>query len=80
MSLKTISVVVPVYNSQGSLGPLLDRLCTVLREHAAHYENIFVNDGRHDKIWEVICRLVNANDCVRAINLMRNYGQHNVML
>jgi glycosyltransferase involved in cell wall biosynthesis len=80
MSLKTISVVVPVYNSQGSLELLLGRLCTVLRDHSSHFEVIFVNDGSRDASWGVICRLVNANDCVRGINLMRNYGQHNALL
>lgn len=80
MHCRTISVVVPVYNSQGSLELLLDRLCTVMRGHSSHFEVIFVNDGSRDASWEVICRLINANDCVRGVNLMRNYGQHNALL
>jgi undecaprenyl-phosphate 4-deoxy-4-formamido-L-arabinose transferase len=77
---RTISVVVPVYNSEGSLESLLDRLCTVFRDHSDHFEIIFVNDGSRDASWQLISRLAESNNCVRGVNLMRNYGQHNALL
>lgn len=79
-----ITVVVPVYNSQGSLGMLVERLEPVLRglcgEAGAGYEVVLVNDASRDKSWEVIGKLVTERTWVRGVNLMRNYGQHNALL
>jgi undecaprenyl-phosphate 4-deoxy-4-formamido-L-arabinose transferase len=80
MHRKSISVIVPVYNSQDGLEALSSRLCGVLEDYSDHYEIVFVNDGSRDASWEVVCRLVDSNDKVRGINLMRNYGQHNALL
>lgn len=80
MSSKTISAIIPVFNSEGSLELLTKRLCQVLETHSENFEIIFVNDGSQDASWEIICRLIQANDCARGINLMRNYGQHNALL
>ncbi len=76
----TISVVVPVYNSEGSLAELVRRVESVLTERAARFELILVNDASRDGSWGVIQDLVAANPRVRGINLMRNYGQHNALL
>ena len=75
-----ISVVVPVYNSQGSLGALLARLEPVLRTLNVPYETVLVNDGSKDQSWETLVGLAAGKDWVRGINLMRNYGQHNALL
>lgn len=77
---KSISVVVPVYNSELSLTHLLQRLEPVLAASAGRYEVVFVNDGSRDKSWQVIQRLAAAHSWVRGINLRRNYGQHNALL
>ena len=73
-----ISVVVPVYNSEGSLPHLIQQL------HAAFpdqdLEIVLVNDGSSDGSWDVICALAGSDSSVRGLNLMRNYGQHNALL
>ncbi len=74
-----ISVVVPVYNSEDSLGELVGRLRAVLDRRSEAYEIILVNDGSRDDSWSVIRRLA-EDDAVRGINLMRNFGQHNALL
>lgn len=76
----TCSVVVPVYNSEQTLEPLIQRLQTVLTPLFLHYEIILVNDGSHDNSWGVISALVQRYDHIQALNLMRNYGQHNALL
>jgi undecaprenyl-phosphate 4-deoxy-4-formamido-L-arabinose transferase len=76
----TLSVVVPVYNSEQSLPLLIERLEPVLREHTSAFEVILVNDGSRDRSWEVIETLVQRYDWVRGVNMMRNYGQHNAIL
>lgn len=80
MSSKTISAIIPVFNSEGSLELLTKRLCQVLETHSENFEIIFVNDGSRDASWQVISRLAEANDRIRGVNLMRNYGQHNALL
>ncbi|MHC4258687.1 MAG: glycosyltransferase family 2 protein, partial [Planctomycetota bacterium] len=80
MSQKTISIIIPVYNSEGSLEPLIKRLSRVLDEHSENYEIVMVNDGSRDASWQVICELADVHSCVKGINLMRNYGQHNALL
>jgi glycosyltransferase involved in cell wall biosynthesis len=73
-------VVVPVYNSEGSLEALVARLERVLLKLATEFEVILVNDGSRDKSWQVIQALAQNHACVLGINLMRNYGQHNALL
>jgi len=80
MKHKSISVVVPVYNSQLSLPNLAQQLYPVLSAIADKYELILVNDGSRDESWSVIGDLVTQYDWIRGINLMRNYGQHNALL
>ena len=80
MSDKSLSVVVPVYNGALTLKPLLQRLIPVLKELVSHYEIILVNDGSSDQSWQKIEALAQEYAAVRGINMMRNYGQHNVLL
>jgi len=80
IELFSLSVVVPVYNSESSLPLLLQRLQPVLDRCASASEVIFVNDGSFDHSWDVIRELSQRSPNVRGINLMRNYGQHNALL
>jgi glycosyltransferase involved in cell wall biosynthesis len=74
------SVVIPVYRSEHTLDPLMERLAKVLPNLADTYEVVLVNDGSPDNSWSVIERLAKQWPWVRGINLMRNYGQHNATL
>jgi glycosyltransferase involved in cell wall biosynthesis len=76
----TISVIVPVYNSQDTLAELVSRLRVVLDEVATAWEIVLVNDCSRDASWPVIERLAADEARVQGINLMRNYGQHNALL
>jgi glycosyltransferase involved in cell wall biosynthesis len=75
-----LSVVVPVYNSDGTLRELTERLGSTLKMIAWEYELILVNDGSADASWSVIEELTTAHRWVRGITLMRNFGQHNAIL
>ena len=77
---RSISVVVPVYNSELILPALIKRLEPALNCLANKYEVILVNDGSRDQSWQVIQDLSRSFPRVRGINLMRNYGQHNALL
>jgi glycosyltransferase involved in cell wall biosynthesis len=75
-----ISVVVPVYNSEGSLTALVERLVAVLPSIAADWEILLVNDGSRDGSWDVVRALAAWNSRVRGLRMMRNFGQHNALL
>lgn len=75
-----ISVVIPAYNSALSLPDLLQRVSSVLQSLGTPSEIILVNDGSRDKTWDVVKGLAGQYPSMRAMNLMRNYGQHNALL
>jgi undecaprenyl-phosphate 4-deoxy-4-formamido-L-arabinose transferase len=75
-----LSVVIPVYRSEAILPELVHRLESVLAAIADSFELILVNDCSPDGSWNVICDLARRYSWIRAINLMRNYGQHNALL
>jgi undecaprenyl-phosphate 4-deoxy-4-formamido-L-arabinose transferase len=77
---ESLSVVVPVYNSEQTLRNLAERLLRLLAQEAGRYEIILVNDGSRDASWEVIKEIASNDPSVRGINMMRNYGQHNALL
>lgn len=78
--MRTISVVVPVYNGALTVADLVAALEPVLRRCASGFEVVLVNDGSPDHSWAKIEELARAHSWVRGINLMRNYGQHNALL
>lgn len=75
-----VSVVVPVYNSEGSLPLLAERLSQALGPGRQLGELILVNDASRDRSWQVVQELAAAHPWIRGVNLMRNYGQHNALL
>lgn len=75
-----ISVVVPVYRSKSIIPLLVGRLTRILGEIADCYEIVLVNDGSPDGSWEKILSILPDYPMIRAINLMRNYGQHSALL
>lgn len=77
---KTISVIIPVYNSGKNLSILVHRINTVLNDNYNEYEIILVNDGSSDNSWQDISHLIERYPWIRGIDLMRNYGQHNALL
>jgi undecaprenyl-phosphate 4-deoxy-4-formamido-L-arabinose transferase len=80
MSASSLSIVVPVYNSESTLDELAARLSQVLPNLTPTYELVFVNDGSRDGSWDKICDLASQYPWIQGIKLMRNYGQHNAIL
>lgn len=76
----SLSVVVPVYNSESMLAALVQRLTAVLTPLTGTLEILLVNDGSRDGSWKAIQALTLLDPRVRGIDLMRNYGQHNALL
>ena len=79
-TLRSVSAVVPVYNSEPTLSELVTRLRAVLSAEAAEYEIVLVNDGSRDRSWEIVRDLARDHEEVVGISLARNHGQHNALL
>jgi glycosyltransferase involved in cell wall biosynthesis len=76
-----ISVVIPVYNSGTTLDELFFRRNSSLSDLVGkHYELIFVNDGSSDASWPKLKSLAASHSNTIAINLTRNFGQHNALM
>ena len=70
-----ISVVVPLYNEEESLGELVAWIDRVARENSLTYEVIMVDDGSTDGSWRVVKELSEQYDTVKGLSFMRNYGK-----
>ena len=74
------SVVIPVFNSVAVVGTTVDRILEVFEEAGLRLELVLVNDGSKEGSWEVIAEKARTSPNVVALNLLRNYGQHQANL
>tara|TARA_B100001287_G_C22674904_1_gene527140 strand:+ start:680 stop:1627 length:948 start_codon:yes stop_codon:yes gene_type:complete len=70
-----ISVVVPLFNEEGSLCELNSLISKVMRLHSFTYEVIYIDDGSNDSSWSIIKNLASKDKCVKAVKFRRNYGK-----
>lgn len=71
----TLSVVIPVFNEEGNIRPLLTELDPVLDCVAPNSEIILVNDGSKDGTHDAILQLLAVFPRVRYVRLKANTGQ-----
>ncbi|HXF35037.1 MAG TPA: glycosyltransferase family 2 protein [Candidatus Acidoferrales bacterium] len=72
----TISVVVPLYNEERNVAPLLERIVTILERlpDRPDYEVVLVNDGSTDGTLAAIRNELRARQHIVLVNLSRNFG------
>ena len=71
-----ISIVVPVYNEEGSLAALHAELAAMFDDgRLGQAEFLFVDDGSRDGSWAVLSNLAASDPRVRAIRFRRNFGK-----
>jgi len=79
--IKKVSVVIPVYNEEQSLPALLSRTIASCRLLTQSYEIILVDDGSSDRSIELLTEAAEVpENCVIAVLLNRNYGQHSAIM
>ncbi len=76
-AMKNISIIVPVYNEEGSLRELKAQIDRAISEapEIGELELIFVDDGSSDGSWQIIKEITRDDDRVTAIRLRRNFGK-----
>ena len=70
-----LSVIVPLYNEEESLGELAAWISRVVAAQGWRHEVIFVDDGSTDRSWEVIESLREQDPAIHGIRFRRNYGK-----
>lgn len=69
-----VSIVVPCYNEEQNIEPLLREIKSAMKNTS--YEIIFVDDGSTDSSYRILEKLHRSNaGIVKAIKLKKNYGQ-----
>lgn len=81
MKKQKISVVIPCYNSEKTIGIVVGRIITTIKTREEfEYEILLINDGSKDQTWKVISELAKGNARIKAFNFAQNFGQHNAMM
>jgi glycosyltransferase involved in cell wall biosynthesis len=70
-----LSVVVPLFNEQESLAPLVERILSHVRPLGLSFELVLVDDGSRDRTPELLGQLAATLPELVAVRLRRNYGQ-----
>jgi polyisoprenyl-phosphate glycosyltransferase len=69
-----LSIIIPIYNEEGNIPVLYNRLKSVADSIGVSYELIFINDGSKDASLPLIINLANQDSNVKYINFSRNFG------
>ncbi|TKB08399.1 glycosyltransferase family 2 protein [Desulforhopalus sp. IMCC35007] len=75
-----LSVVVPLYNEESNVQPLLVQLENTLHNLGVSYEIILVDDGSRDRTWHMISDCSSSMPAVRGVKLVRNFGHQHALL
>src|SRR5687768_12209214 len=71
---RSVSVILPLHNEEGTLEELHKRLHAVFAALPYDAEFIFVNDGSTDRSLFVLEQLAAADPRVKFVSLSRNFG------
>ncbi len=75
-----IAVIIPFFNEEENIGPLIAGLTDVLSDLGKTYEIIVVDDGSSDSTVERARAIAAKNPAVKVVQLLRNYGQTAAMM
>jgi len=72
--LSSLSLVIPTYNDESTVGRLIADGAKLLEDVCPDYEIIVISDGSTDKTWSVLQHAAQANNHIRLINHEVNQG------
>ena len=70
-----MTIVVPVYNEQDSLEPLMREIREVVQANRYDARIVFVDDGSQDASWSKIIQLAGVDPAVGGLRFRRNFGK-----
>ena len=74
--MKTLDIIVPVYNEEACLDKTMQRLLKLKETFKGklNLNYIFVNDGSKDKTLQILEENAKKDKCIKVINFSRNFG------
>lgn len=73
--MHNLSIVIPIYNEEDNIGPLVARIREVMVGWDGTVEILFVDDGSSDRTLELLKEGQAADPRIRIIHFHRNMGQ-----
>jgi glycosyltransferase involved in cell wall biosynthesis len=70
-----LSVVIPVYNEEENVEPLIREINGVLERLGKRYEIVVIDDGSKDGTFSALSRLHAQQGSLKVVRLKRNFGQ-----
>lgn len=84
--MKKLVVIMPCYNEEEMLPISIKKISALMNEMITTKlisdtsQVCFVNDGSHDKTWDIIAKIASKNKMFSGINLSRNFGHQSALL
>lgn len=80
--MEKLSVLIPVYNSEGTIAEVVKRIQSVVvnLDKKYEYEIILINDYSKDNTLDVCRELCENNKNIRLISFSKNFGQHHALM
>ncbi len=75
-----LSIIIPAYHSEDVINTTVEEIISSVEPWCTDYEIVIVNDGSRDGTYDTIRHLARDSGRIRAINLGKNFGQHNASL
>jgi dolichol-phosphate mannosyltransferase len=72
---RNLSILVPVYNEDGNILPLMQEVQQAFKSFSVDYELVFIDDGSTDATWDQIAKARALEPRVRGIRHTINSGQ-----
>ena len=76
-----VSIVIPCYNSEKTIGMVVDEVVSEMKQLHYDFEVILVCDGLWPRLWDVIRELSDKYyPIVKGIRFAKNFGQHSALM
>lgn len=68
------SIVAPIYNEEGNIKKLYERVCAVMDSTGEPWELVTINDGSRDRSLELLEEIAAQDSRIKIVNFARNFG------
>ena len=74
-----LSIIIPAYNEEESIEPLVDCIYENLKNKKIDFETILIDDGSTDKTWNKIKNASKKFKNIITVKLLENYGKSDAL-
>ncbi len=74
-SFKKLSIIVPLYNEEESIRPLVNEIKRALGKVDIDYEVLFIDDGSRDDSLKILKEICRTDNHFKFISFRKNYGK-----